>query len=88
MTYDIEEVAKLAAHPRPGVILIRDRIDTKLGDELLHLFRLPGFSDMKERLCEGIRSAPDGNVERSRIVAIRCVDEQPSAWRKFLFAHR
>ena len=73
-TDDVEQPGKRFPHPRARVVLVGNRIDPQLGDELAHRRLATSLLHLPEGLSEAIGTAPDRDVDRAWIVAVDNLD--------------
>src|SRR5439155_14763396 len=70
LAQDEEEIGELLVDPRPGVVLVADRVDAQLLQERIELLRCALLANSPEGLSQLRRTSPDDNVQRSLVAAI------------------
>ena len=69
---NVKEIRECQPHPASRVVLIGDRIDSELGDELGELLLAPGVLHVPKRLSQTVGPAPDTDPDRA---VIRLIDD-------------
>ena len=84
---NIEEVGTLVAHPRTGIVLIRNCVDSKLADERISLWLAASLHYFPERLGETVGATPDRNINWPVIFSVHRFDNMLRARRVVSFTN-
>ena len=68
--YDVKQVRKFLADPGPAVVLVRNRVDAQLADELSKLVFRPRITYFPQCLSQHVWATPYGHPQRPRIFPI------------------